>query len=492
MARGLDSGWKSVTVRADMPRSSRLTHPSARALTLAGLFVGLATALPARAQSVAPPDYRFKFEVLAEELPQPMTLQEAPDGRIFFNEIAGKVKVYDPATRLVSVIGELKVTTAQENGLLGMALDPDFAPKRLDLLPALAAGFRRPTHQPVRLSRWQTGHGFAQGSAELAGAAPGVLPPRGRAAVRPGRLPLRLDRRQHEPFQRLGRLRADRRTAGQGPVGCPEILSQHERSAGQDPAHQADAGGRLHDPGGQSVPAGTPKTRPEIYAMGFRNPWRFNIDPKTGFVYVGDVGPDAGGDREERGPQGFDTVNQLRQAGNYGWPYSRGNRVYVDFDFAEKKPGSIYDKAKPINRSPNNSGLTELPPVQAPLVWYPGGDSEEFPILGRGGRTACGGPVSISTRPLRSLGAAGTFRRLPAVLRLAAAFIHWARLDEEGKLAEILPFTAAARVAQGEDDGSDRFQIRRPVDFIFGKDGSFISSTTAKRGGPIATRGWFA
>jgi cytochrome c len=57
-------------------------------------------------------------------------------------------------------------------------------------------------------------------------------------------------------------------------------------------------------PEGNLFPKGTPKTLPEIFAMGFRNPWRFNIDPKTGYVYVGDVGPDAGGDREERGPRG--------------------------------------------------------------------------------------------------------------------------------------------------------------------------------------------
>ena len=79
------------------------------------------------AEETAPPDYRFHFEVLAENLPQPMTMQEAPDGRIFFHEIAGKVKVFDPRSKLVTEIGEITVTTAQENGLLGLALDPGFA-----------------------------------------------------------------------------------------------------------------------------------------------------------------------------------------------------------------------------------------------------------------------------------------------------------------------------------------------------------------------------
>jgi hypothetical protein len=56
-----------------------------------------------------------------------MSMQEAPDGRIFFVEIAGKVKVFDPKSKLVSEIGSFTVTTAQENGLLGIALDPEFA-----------------------------------------------------------------------------------------------------------------------------------------------------------------------------------------------------------------------------------------------------------------------------------------------------------------------------------------------------------------------------
>lgn len=45
--------------------------------------------LSASAQETAPPDYRFHFEVLAESLPQPMTMQEAPDGRIFFKSFRG-------------------------------------------------------------------------------------------------------------------------------------------------------------------------------------------------------------------------------------------------------------------------------------------------------------------------------------------------------------------------------------------------------------------
>ena len=51
-------------------------------------------------------------------------------------------------------------------------------------------------------------------------------------------------------------------------------------------------------PDGNLFPKGTPKTRPEIYIMGDRNPWRPSIDTKTGWLYWGEVGPDANEDSE--------------------------------------------------------------------------------------------------------------------------------------------------------------------------------------------------
>ena len=67
-------------------------------------------------------------------------------------------------------------------------------------------------------------------------------------------------------------------------------------------------------PPGNLFPPGTPGTRPEIYAMGLRNPWRVTIDSKTGWVYWGDVGPDASQDTAN-GPRGYDEHNQARGPG---------------------------------------------------------------------------------------------------------------------------------------------------------------------------------
>ena len=53
----------------------------------------------------------------------------------------------------------------------------------------------------------------------------------------------------------------------------------------------------------------------EIYAMGLRNPYRFNFDSATGKLYVGNVGQD-----------NIESVDLVTLGGNYGWPYFEGTR----------------------------------------------------------------------------------------------------------------------------------------------------------------------
>ncbi|HEV8604475.1 MAG TPA: PQQ-dependent sugar dehydrogenase, partial [Tepidisphaeraceae bacterium] len=53
--------------------------------------------------------------------------------------------------------------------------------------------------------------------------------------------------------------------------------------------------------------------RPEIWASGFREPWRFSFDPATGELWVGDVGQDL-----------FEEVDIVRRGENYGWNVYEG------------------------------------------------------------------------------------------------------------------------------------------------------------------------
>ena len=79
-----------------------------------------------------------------------------------------------------------------------------------------------------------------------------------------------------------------------------------------------------HDPGrGRSypIPAGNlfgrnqARTRPEIFAMGLRNPFRFAVNRRTGDVYVGDYSPDANRADPARGPAGSGSVDAGASSG---------------------------------------------------------------------------------------------------------------------------------------------------------------------------------
>ncbi|HEY9489051.1 MAG TPA: PQQ-dependent sugar dehydrogenase, partial [Chryseosolibacter sp.] len=148
-------------------------------------------------------------------------------------------------------------------------------------------------------------------------------------------------------------------------------------------------------PEGNLFPENEGKSRPEIYVMGNRNPYRISVDPKNSNLYWGEVGPDANNDSLlTRGPRGYDEVNQARKAGNFGWPLFVGNNyAYRDYDYATGKSGEAFSAEKPVNNSQNNTGLTELPPAQPAFIWYPYGASPDFPQVGTGGRNAMAGPV---------------------------------------------------------------------------------------------------
>ncbi len=212
-------------------------------------------------------------------------------------------------------------------------------------------------------------------------------------------------------------------------------------------------------PNGNLFPEGTPKTRPEIYVMGCRNPFRFDIDNKTNYLYWGDVGPDAGKDDENRGPKGFDEINQARVPGFWGWPYFRGNdKVYLDYDFAKKEPGPLFNPQKPINDSPNNMGLTELPPFQSSIIWYSYDKSEEFPWVGVGGKTPLAGPIYYSDEYESEVKFPDYFNGKLFIYEWMRHWIYVVKFDSLGMIEKIDPFM------QNE-------KFSRPMDMVFGKDG---------------------
>jgi cytochrome c len=211
---------------------------------------------------------------------------------------------------------------------------------------------------------------------------------------------------------------------------------------------------RVHDDATYSIPPGnlfkpgTPKTRAEIFAMGTRNPWRLSIDPKTGFIYWGEVGPDARNDGP-RGSRGYDEINQAKQAGNFGYPLFVGNNSpYAEYDYETKKVGPLFDPKAPLNKSRNNTGLVELPPAVPAFLYWPYAVSEKWPELGEGGRTACAGPVFYWQESFeRTNGFPKHFDRSLLFWDWQRPFIKWARLDAHSDLAGIESFAPTAFVA---------------------------------------------
>jgi glucose/arabinose dehydrogenase/type 1 glutamine amidotransferase len=121
------------------------------------------------------------------------------------------------------------------------------------------------------------------------------------------------------------------------------------------------------------------QAKPEIYAMGLRNPSRLSIDPETDVPYTAWVGPDAGSPSAELGPSTYENAAQIDRAGNYGWPFCMGKRqAYRDrvadgtprtFNVPGYVPGGPasggtdgwYDCDNLVNDSIRNTGLTVLP-----------------------------------------------------------------------------------------------------------------------------------
>ncbi|HET9508760.1 MAG TPA: ThuA domain-containing protein, partial [Gaiellaceae bacterium] len=77
-----------------------------------------------------PTDASFDKVTLDDNTENPMELAVAPDGTVYYVELGGRVKRYDPQDNGVSVIGQIPVHRGHENGLLGITLDPNFETNR--------------------------------------------------------------------------------------------------------------------------------------------------------------------------------------------------------------------------------------------------------------------------------------------------------------------------------------------------------------------------
>ena len=390
----------------------------------------------------------YEVEVIDDDTLDPMELAVTPDGRVIYIERGGLVKVWSEGTG-TRVAGTLNVTTALEDGLLGMALDPAF----------LENGWIYIYYSPVGTTAHNRLSRFTLKDEQLDPASESVVidvPTQrqecchsgGSVAFGPDGLLYLSIGDNTNPFASDGFAPIDERE-GRAPWDAQKSSASTGDLRGKILRIRPLATGGYEIPDGNLFPKDGSGGRPEVYVMGCRNPFRIGIDPLTNWLYFGDVGPDSDSVSETRGPKGHDEFNQIRAAANCGWPYFIGNnKIYRDYNFATETPGAPFDPAAPVNDSPNRTGARTLPPATPAWVWYPYGKSAEFPMMGTGGRCAMGGPTYRRAWLSERHGVLDE-RALPPSMDGITFMYEWARgklfavrTDESGAPLSIDPFLA--------------------------------------------------
>jgi cytochrome c len=109
--------------------------------------------------------------------------------------------------------------------------------------------------------------------------------------------------------------------------------------------------------------ADTAKVKPEIYIKGVRNPYSLNVDPLKGWVMWGEFGPN------RMGVTRIEEDNLATHPAYGGYPYWSGKHEFL-LDGKEPWTSAKMDHGAPINASKWNEGPKELPPADTPRYAY--------------------------------------------------------------------------------------------------------------------------
>jgi glucose/arabinose dehydrogenase len=227
-------------------------------------------------------------EVFLRGLEVPWAMDFAPDGRVFLTERPGRIRVARGAQLQAVPWMVIDVADVSEAGLLGLALDPQFAQNRFVYVAYTyrSAGGRLLN----RLARLREDPAAGRGVADR------VL----------------LDEVPGAPNHDGGRVRF-------GPDGrlywtMGDAQQQH---LAQDRASPNGKILRLNSDG--TIPADNPFAGSPVYSYGHRNPQGIAWQPGTRRLYATEHGPSGG--------QGCcqDEVNYIEPGGNYGWPVITGS-----------------------------------------------------------------------------------------------------------------------------------------------------------------------
>jgi len=227
-------------------------------------------------------------DTLVGGLDSPWAIDFAPDGRIFLTERPGRIRIIERGQLRSEPWMALEVAAVGEAGLMGLAIDPQFAQNRFVYVAyTYRTGFRRLQNRLVRLR-------------EDPKTAKGILDK------------VLIDNVEGANNHDGGRVKF-------GPDGKLywTMGDAQETSHSQKLSSLNGKILRLNPDG--SIPADNPFPNSYVYSYGHRNPQGLAWQPKTRRLYS-----------TEHGPSGFqgccrDEVNYIEPGKNYGWPQIRGD-----------------------------------------------------------------------------------------------------------------------------------------------------------------------
>lgn len=283
-----------------------------------GVLVALGVSLvaaPARAavQLSASAAEAFDVTVQAEGLSQPVDVAVLPNGHVVVITRTGDVLVYaepngEPTEAHIDVL-----SGQDEQGLLGVVLDPSFATNRFVYFYASVNQEQANRHQVLRYTLGEDGQ-LGERQVVVSMGLRGPANHNGGALdIHDGNLYLGVGdtgANNTPPSNKFGtclniangkvlRVSLAEATLGQPAEGNP-LLDQTMVTGCDSP------GGAL----------GMREPEKRIYAWGFRNPFRLWVDPTSGKLWVGDVGEET---REEV---------SVGDSGHYGYPFVEGTTEY--------------------------------------------------------------------------------------------------------------------------------------------------------------------
>lgn len=254
------------------------------------LFLVILACSPGGSQFAATAPENLRIETFVHGLETPWAIDFASDGRVFITERSGRIRVVNNGQLLAEPWMTLEVTQASEAGLLGLALDANFAQNgHVYVAYTYRAGFNRLQNRLVRLRDDPKSNKGALDKV-LIDNVPGANNHDG------GRV-------KFGPDGKLYWTTGDAQTAR---------LAQDRASL---------AGKILRLNGDGTIPSDNPVPGSYVYSYGHRNPQGLAWQPATARLYS-----------TEHGPSGFqgccrDEVNFIEAGKNYGWPEIRADEI---------------------------------------------------------------------------------------------------------------------------------------------------------------------